>query len=129
MNWPEVVALLVAEVDADPEILAALGGVPRLYPSDDPHAGALPSLAYTVIVDDDGENADTLDIQWDIFGREEEVATLYGLLKRRVTSRSPRTLGGVALWMDYAGGRSHPAPEPGTAHYSFDARYSTAHGA
>lgn len=128
MNWPDVVAALVAEVDGDAAILALLGGSPRLYPSDDPHAGALPSLAYTVVVDRDGENVDALDIQWDIFGSEDTVASLYPLLKARVSSRRTRTIGGIAIWMDRIAGRVHPAPEAGTAHYSFDVRYSTAHG-
>lgn len=129
MKWPEVVTALVTALEADAELLATLGGSPRIYPSDDPHAGALPSVAYTLITDTEAENFEDVRLQWDVFGTADEVVTIERRLRALVASRSPGVIGGLAMFAVFLSGRSLPAPEPGTAHRSFDVLYSPFFGA
>jgi hypothetical protein len=122
MRYPEVVAALVAEIQADSAIISALGGN-RIYPSDDAHAGSVPSIGYTEITDTEDENFEDIRIQWDVFGTDAQVVTIERLLRARVTSRSPKTVQGVAMWMVFIAGRRIPAAEPGLKHRTFDASY------
>lgn len=127
MRWGEVVEALIAELEADASLLALLGGESRIYPSDDPHAGSLPSIGYTVVTDEEEENLESVRIQWDIFGTEPEVLAIERILRPLVTSRYPKTVQGLAMFLIPLAGRTLPSPEPGTAHRTFDAIYQPAY--
>lgn len=126
MRWPEVVEALVTELEADADLTTALGGQ-RIYPSDDPHAGSLPSIGYTVITDEEDENLESVRIQWDVLGLESEVVTIERLLRAKVTNRNPVTVQGLAMLMIPLAGRTPPASGPGTTHRTFDALYQPAY--
>lgn len=121
MRWPAVVAALVTAAEADAAVLAALGGEPHLYPSDDTRAGRVPSVGWTLVSDTEAENTERLLVQWDVFARSlEEAIAIERALRRVVSAEGISTVGDVRMWMQFGGGRRHPTPERGTVHRSFD---------
>lgn len=125
LPWVDALQALLDLVVADAVILDLLDG-PHVWELSEEREARIPSIAYTLITDDQEENVDPFLVQWTLFADPETIVPLERRLRQLVVSRADRTVGGVRMRMIYQGGRGHPSPREGARQRSFDVRYEPA---
>lgn len=123
MRWPAALAALVARLEGDAELVAALGGEPRIYPAEDPHAASVPSVWWQRVSEPDAENWEEPLIQWSWLAREADAVTIERRLRALLYAEVAFEVGGVWLIATLEDVRSFPGEQTGTVEVQMDIRY------
>jgi hypothetical protein len=123
MIWDEVVEKVIAALDADELLTAALeGGTVEMAESVMPRE--VPSIRLTVVDDREGEVLETILLQVSFWGRSRENAVAIERRVRRVLhADTRRDFDGIEMATLFVEGRDMDDPEPGVVARSLDFRF------
>lgn len=119
----DTIDALVALLDADAELIQALGG-PHIYRAGQHREPTTRSVEFTVVHAGLTENFEPIITQWDMVAEDRlQLRRIEGRLRRKLHWMGWRDVGGVALSSTYEDSRDHPDPEAGRVHRSIDFRH------
>ncbi|HEY8504974.1 MAG TPA: hypothetical protein VIL46_10355 [Gemmataceae bacterium] len=123
MTWDAAISALLAELQADAELIALLGG-PHIYRSSEIRELRVPSVTYTIVSAPPTETTLSILTQWDVFaGSLDQLVAIERRLRRLLHWVGWRDVGGVSMSSVYVDSRDHRPPGPGRWHRSLDFRH------
>jgi hypothetical protein len=119
--WDKVLPAWVALLQADAELMAALGGA-HIYPAQAATAVRIPSVEWLIVNDRETELFNEITVQVDFWARGTgRAATIESRLRMLTHRDTSRELGGMRMWTRYLTSRTHQYnAEPGVTHRSLD---------
>jgi hypothetical protein len=116
MIWDALMEAVVAMLDADAELGAALGGR-HVYHAESSRPVRVPSVEWLLVDDTHTENHHTMAVQFDHWSRTAKTAaTIERRLLTLLHRETRRDLGSISTTVRYAGGRTLDHPQPGVIH-------------
>lgn len=123
MKWDAVMQVVVDELRSDSALVVALGGqrVARMVDRDEV---VPPAVRWTLIADTEQEVMNPLLVQLDYWATSmASAATIERRIRRVLSRRVRRTVGGIEMATLFEDARDMPDPGVGVVHRSLDFRF------
>lgn len=126
MRWDNVVGAALTALRGSTSLTSVVAASDVVMNGE--RAFKVPSIEWTLINDGQGELFETLLVQFDIWTRDvDDIVTAETAMRDTLHAETWRTLGGIKMRSQYAGGRNLVGPEDGVLGRSLDFEFESFH--